>query len=177
MKFTRSITSTPSHKLGLEVIYEAHFLKKRKYFKISLFVKMCIFVLFCKFWRSYILWPRLSHSNNLQGYLNFQFFTAPSFPGGQWPSASNFSCLANSYKYFMLWPWSKESMEIPHQSKTDKIQGSWLYSLFLLSECKHYCRKPQLWKLELLLRSELPTSTGSSNNFTFSGKVPFTLSR
>ena len=137
---------------------------------------MCIFVLFCKFWRSYILWPRLSHSNNLQGYLNFQFFTAPSFPGGQWPSASNFSCLANSYKYFMLWPWSKESMEIPHQSKTDKIQGSWLYSLFLLSECKHYCRKPQLWKLELLLRSELPTSTGSSNNFTFSFILTTTIS-
>ena len=137
---------------------------------------MCIFVLFCKFWRSYILWPSLSHSNNLQGYLTFQFFTVPSFPGGQWPSASNFSCLANSYKYFTLWPWSKESMKIPHQSKTDKIQSSWVYSLFLLSACK-LLQKTTVMKIGTTLRSELPTSTGSSNNFTFSGKVPFTLSR
>ena len=62
--------------------------------------------------------------------LNFQFFTAPSSPGSQWPSASNFSCLANSYKHFMLRPWPKESMKIPQQSKTDEIQPSWVYSLF-----------------------------------------------
>lgn len=61
---------------------------------------------------------------------NFQFFTAPSSPGSQWPSASNFSCLANSYKHFMLRPWPKESMKIPQQSKTDEIQPSWVYSLF-----------------------------------------------